>query len=382
MDHLNLTSNSISGRPTWAEIDLERLCSNFRSIRTFCGDDIAYMAVIKADAYGHGAAECGAVLASEGVDWFAVATMEEGIGLRSAGISTPILILGGIWPGQEGAFLEFRLTPIIFNIDQARMYDSAAKTRVPIHVKIDTGMNRVGFRPEHVEHAAANLASLQNVYVDGVMTHFAVDDELSETAFTSMQLANFAAAVSTFVSAGYRPTVVDIANSPGAIAHPSSRLELIRIGGLLFGITEDVLPRSVKGPELAPVMSLFTRIAMIKTVPKGESVGYGRTFFTERESRIATVPIGYNDGYDRGLSNRGEIIVRGRKAPVVGRISMDWTTIDVTDIPGSAVGDIATVIGPGGDESIRVEDIARKIDTISYEVTCGIAARVPRFYKG
>lgn len=342
------------------------------------------MAVIKADAYGHGAAECSRRLESEGVDWFGVATLEEGVELRRAGTHLPILIFGGIWPGQELTFLDLELTPMVFTLEQSERANAAARSAgktIEVHVKIDTGMNRVGFRWDQAEEIAHSLSGLSNLKVEGLMTHFAVADRISENDFTDQQIARFTRSVDYFLRAGHRPKIIDMANSPGAIAHPQSRAKLVRIGGALFGVTGDLIPTEALQPELLPVMSVYTRIAMIKRVPRGETIGYGRTFTTERESLIATVPIGYNDGYDRALSNQGEMIVRGRKVPIVGRISMDWITLDITDTPAAEVGDIVTVLGSDGEALLTAEEIARKIDTITYEITCGISRRVPRIYK-
>lgn len=371
-------------RPTWAEIDLDRLGENFRSIKHFCGDDILYMAVIKADAYGHGAVECAKRLEEEGADWFGVACLEEAVELRQAGLTHPILVFGGVWPGQEISFLNFDLTPMVFTLDQAeRLNDAGSRANkvVGLHVKVDTGMNRVGFRLEKVANAARRLSELKNLRIDGLMTHFAVADALEETDFTNKQIAKFAVALDLFLEAGHRPDIVDLANSPGAVVHPHSRSKMVRIGGLLYGIADDILPGDIDKPSVQPVMSVYTRVAMVKSVPKGESIGYGRTYTANRDSLVATVPIGYNDGYDRTLSNIGEMLVRGTLVPVVGRISMDWITLDVTDLPAVEVGDRVTVIGSDGNDRVTVEDIARKIDTISYEITCGIAPRVPRLYK-
>ena len=373
-----------TSRPTWAEVDLNRLGENFRAVKSFCGDEILYMAVIKADAYGHGAIECGERLEADGVDWFGVATLEEGVELRQAGISKPILIFGGVWPGQAREFLNFDLTPMIFTLEQAEWLNDAARAAnrlANLHVKIDTGMNRVGFRLEQAADAARYLASLRNITVEGLMTHFAVADKLSENEFTNRQIATFSTAVETFLAAGHRPAFVDLANSPAAVAHPHSRAKLVRIGGILFGVTDDVLPKGVERPELNPVMSVHSKIAMVKSVPRGETIGYSRTYTTKRDSLIATVPIGYNDGYDRALSNKGEMVVRGKKVPVVGRVSMDWVTVDVTDVPEAKAGDAVVVLGSDGEAGVTAEDIARKIDTISYEVTCGISSRIQRIYK-
>jgi alanine racemase len=272
----------------------------------------------------------------------------------------------------------------VFTVDQAARLDQAAapaRKSIGVHVKIDTGMNRVGFRLENIEDTARAIADMTNIRVDGLMTHFAVADELEESAFTNDQISKFAGAVDIFLRAGHRPEYIDLANSPGAVVYPHSRSKMVRIGGLLFGITGDLIPKNVGQPNVQPVMSVYTEIALLKSVPKGESIGYGRAFYTSRDSVIATVPIGYNDGYDRALSNCGEMVVRSKPVPVVGRVSMDWVTIDVTDVPGVEVGDRVTVIGSEGEGGATAEDIARKIETISYEVTCGISPRVPRIYK-
>jgi alanine racemase len=368
-------------RPTWAEIDLDALAFNFNSVKAFVGDDISIMAVVKADAYGHGAVACAKRLEEAGVDWFAVATVEEGAELREARIAKPILVLGGFWPGQEIKVLNLDLSAVVFRLDQAESLASAASrqgTIARVHVKIDTGMGRIGFCMDQAADTAAALAKLEGLKVEGLMTHFAVADKVEETEYTNRQIASFAEAVEVFHSHGHRPAFIDMANSPGAIVHPLSRSKMVRIGGLLFGLGGDVLPDGVARPELKPVMAIRSRIGQLKTIKAGETVGYGRTFTAERESLIATVPIGYHDGLPRGLSNKGQFIVNGRRAAIAGRVSMDWTTIDVTDNPNVSVGDDVTIIGSDGGETILSEDIAKTTGTISYEITCGISGRVPR----
>lgn len=370
-------------RPTLAEIDLDNLAFNYHSVRDFVGEGLEFMAVVKADAYGHGAVECARRLEAEGVEWFAVATVEEGIELRKARIVTPILVLGGIWPGQEFTLLNLDLTPVIFRLDQAEAFAAAARqqgTVASVHVKIDTGMGRIGFRADETDLIASALAEIDNLEVEGIMTHFASADDLDSTDFTNKQIAAFAEAVSTFHSHGHRPKYVDMANSPGAIVHPLSRSTMVRIGGLLYGLGGDVLPAGVDQPELRPVMSITSKIAQLKAIKAGESVGYGRMFIADRDTLIATVPIGYHDGLPRTRTNIGHFLVCGRPAPIVGRVSMDWTTLDVTDVEGVSVGDDVTIVGSDGAEEIRAEDIARLTDTISYEITCGISQRVIRKY--
>lgn len=372
-----------SQRPTWAEINLDNLAFNFRSVKDFVGRDLKYMAVVKADAYGHGAVACAKRLEAEGADWFGVALPEEGVELRKAGIRKLILCLGGFWDGQAEVALNYNLTPVIFQIEKAKILNAAAEERgtdVAIHVKIDTGMGRIGVRYDAVREFADELLKLDHLRVEGVMTHFASADDLAQNDFTDLQIKRFHEAVDVFRSRGYHPSYLDLANSPGAIAHANSRGNLVRLGGVLYGLGGDVLPHGIEKPELRPVMSLHTRIAHLKTVPAGESIGYGRTFVTNDAATIATIPVGYEDGYFRSLSNIGRAIVRGKFSPVAGRISMDWTTLDVTGIDGVSLGDEVILIGESDGISIATEDVAAAAGTISYEVTCSIDRRVPRIY--
>jgi alanine racemase len=214
------------------------------------------------------------------------------------------------------------------------------------------------------------------------MTHFAAADDLNENAFTNLQIARFNGAVKAFAASGIDPKYKDLANSPGAIAHQNARGNLVRLGGVLYGLGGDVLPADIEKPELRPVLSLRTKIAQLKVVTKGEPLGYSKTFTTQRDSMIATIPIGYHDGLPRSLSNRGHVIINGVKAPIVGRISMDWTIIDVTEIRNVKVSDEVIVLGKHSENSILAEDLSRELGTISYEITCGISQRVPRIFVG
>lgn len=339
------------------------------------------MAVVKADAYGHGSTECARKLEAEKVDWLAVATTEEAVELRTAGIEAPILCLGGCLSGQTDAFFEHRITPAVLDIDQATALEREAARRnrqMSIHVKIDTGMGRVGLPFRHVGDWLDQFSGFANLSIEGLMTHFAaadVDDE-----FTRTQLRRFDDVVEQFRARGHRPTVIDAANSPATVGYPAARGTMVRVGGMLYGLGDDVLPANVERPALKPVMSLKTAVTLLKFVPAGETIGYGRAFRAERESLIATLPIGYHDGLRRGLSNRGRVIVNGRFAPIVGRISMDWTTIDVTDVPNVEKGDDVVIIGSQNDVKVTAADVARHLDTISYEITCGVGRRVPRIY--
>ena len=370
-------------RPTWAEIDLDALAANYRLIRDRVAPGVKVLAAVKANAYGHGASECARRLESEGVDWFGVALPEEGIELRQAGITKPVLCLGGIWNGQERACLQFKLTPVVYRGDIVQSLNRAANEMGLIadaHVKIDTGMGRLGVRPDSVSEFCEGLGEFKNVRIDGLMTHLAAADDDAHEQFTKAQLDRFQAAVTLFRDRGFTPTFIHAANSAAAFGFKQSWGNMIRPGGTLYGFSRDVLPPHVDPPPLRPVMSLHSRIILLKKVPKGEKLGYGCTFETQRDSMIATIPIGYDDGYSRVLSNRGRVIVRGKFVPVVGRVSMDLTLIDVTDVPEASLNDHVTLIGRDGDLSITAEDIAETIGTISYEVTCGISGRVPRKY--
>ncbi|HEY0657805.1 MAG TPA: alanine racemase [Pyrinomonadaceae bacterium] len=376
-------SESEYRRPTWTEISLDNLAFNFHSVKSFIGEKYKYMAIVKADAYGHGAVECAKLLESEGIDWFGVALPEEGIELRKAGIRKLILCLGGFWDGQETYLLNHNLTPVIFQIEKARNLNSIAGARgtiANIHIKIDTGMGRIGVRYDEFSDFAERLKDFKNLRVEGLMTHFAAADNLSENDFTNDQIRRFYKALEILKEKGFNPVYNDLANSPGAVAHENARGNMVRLGGILYGLGGDVLPKEIVKPELKPVLSLYTRITNLKKVPKGESLGYSRTFFTKRNSIIATVPIGYQDGYTRRLSNCGQAIVNGVIVPVVGRISMDWTIIDVTDVPKVRINDKIILIGEQNQLRVAAEDLAKKTGTISYEITCGIDRRVRRTY--
>jgi len=367
-------------RPTAAKTDLDALAFNLRSARNFLGAETDIMAVVKADAYGHGAVECSRRLKAEGVKILAVAIVEEALELRQAAIEGEILILGGIWPEQAAAVLENNLTPVVCRIDSAEALDARAKAegkRAKVHIKIDTGMGRIGVPLSRVGEFADAIARLKHIEVEGLMTHFASADDLTQSDYTNFQIDRFGSAVETFADAGIRPSILDLANSPASVAFPRSRSGLVRLGGILYGL--GVLP-DVPVPELKPVLSVTSEVGFLKRVSAGDSLGYGRTFVAERDSIIATVPIGYADGYPRALSNKGEMIVLGKKAPVVGRVSMDWTILDVTHIPNVEIGTKVTIIGRDGDESIAAERLAADTETISYEITCGFSRRVARVF--
>jgi alanine racemase len=386
MSHLEDQQNSLAQRPTWAEIDLDNLASNFNHIKQRVNPVARIMAVVKANAYGHGAVECARRLVKEGADWFGVALPEEGIELRASGVSQPVLCLGGFWHGQAGACIQHGLTPVVYRLDMIESLNQAASDAgvvADVHVKIDTGMGRLGIRFDQLSEFVGVLERFRNVRIDGLMSHLAAADEAACEPLTQDQIHRFEDAVVVFREHGYRPTYLHLANSAGIFSHRDAWGNMVRPGGVLYGLWRDVLPPSTPDPELRPVMSLHSRISLLKWVPPGETIGYGCTFEASRRSLIATLPIGYYDGYMRGLSNRAHVIVRGTYAPVVGRVSMDLTLIDVTNVAGVELDEQVTLLGwdrQNADLKISAEDLARISGTLSYEVTCGVAERVPRVY--
>jgi alanine racemase len=376
-------SNLTQRRPSWAKINLHNLAHNFRVMREAVGPQVAIMPAVKADAYGHGAVECARALEREGAQWFGVALVEEGVELRSAGIKRPILCLGGGWAGQEQMMIEHSLTPVIFHLDALARFNEEARASgraIDYHLKVDTGMGRLGVPFRELKDFLDQAARFESARLDGVMTHFASADDPGKSDFTNRQMRSFQDALALLGERGYSPTWIHEANSAAAHAYPEARANMVRLGGAIYGLWRDVTNSAIAPLDWKPVMSLHTRVLLLKTVPEGTPIGYGNTFVTRRESRIATLPIGYRDGLRRKLSNRGRVIVRGEFAPIAGRISMDLTTIDVTDVAGVEIGDEVVIIGRQLEREITAEDVAAQLETISYEVTCGVSERVPRVY--
>jgi alanine racemase len=370
-------------RPTWAAISLDALRHNYLMLKKHLDPGAQLMAVVKADAYGHGAIECARSLAAIGADWFGVGLVEEGSALREAGIARPILCLGGFWSGQAADVVRYDLTTALFRLDSAAELDARAREAgrtIRFHLKIDTGMGRLGVPLAGLPEFVCALKEFDRIKLDGLMTHFAVADD-AETDYTGSQIRLFKKAVEILRELGFDPTWRHLANSAGIHAHPQSHGNLARAGAALYGLARDVLAPRPEPFNLHPVMSLHSRIIMLKTVPSGTSLGYGRSHTTTRASRIATIPIGYADGLRRAHSNNGRVLVRGLFAPIVGRVSMDLMIIDATDIPDVAVGDEVILIGELNGLRITAEDLAEEIGTISYEIVTGISSRVPRVYE-
>jgi len=363
-----------------AVIDMGALEHNYREVVRRAGGR-KILAVVKAQAYGHGAVPISRQLMRCGADMLGVALVEEGRELRTAGIDAPILLMGSLFPEQAEAAVALGLTPVVYTISAARALSDAArklKTAVSVHVKIDTGMGRIGLAPADAPAFITELRRLAGIDVQGLMTHFA-DADLREKQFAAKQMELFELLVRDLVAARLDVPLRHAANSAAVLDFDRALFTMVRPGLMLYGYNP--LERDQDEGGLRPVLSLVTRIAYIKKVAAGVPISYGRTFETKRESLIATLPIGYADGYSRGLSNRGEVIVRGRRIPVVGRVCMDMTMIDVTDVSGVCEGDEVMLIGSQGSERITASDIAVKTGTIPYEVLCGISSRVPRIYQ-
>lgn len=369
------------GRPTYVEIDLSKLVDNYRTIQKCLPPSAHIMPVIKANAYGHGAVPIAKTLAKEDPISFGVATVEEAIELRRGGIHHPLTVLSGVYRSQLSKLFDYRLTPVLFDRDITEELYRCAKKRgesISVEVKVDTGMGRLGILPCEVEPFFKELLKKSRyLRLQGVLSHLS-DADAEDTTYTEEQITTFEEVLQKVRHLGFKP-VPHIVNSAGILARASFSDSTVRPGILLYGYAPS--PRLQKGLEVEPILSWKTRVLSIREVPKGFSVSYGCSYVTERRTRLGTLPVGYADGYPRALSNRGEVIVRGKRAPVVGRICMDLTMIDLTDIPAVEPGDEVVLIGKEGSEAVTADEIAEQCHTISYEILCGIGKRVPRYYK-
>lgn len=368
------------GRPTVCLIDLDALRWNFRQVRAKVGPAVKILSMVKANGYGHGASRIAEVLAAEGSDAFGVATVEEGIELRKAAVSAPILVIAGAYAEQLDLFMKNKLTPVVHDADSlARLDDSARKrgTIFKVHLKVDTGMGRIGFLSADLATWLPLLKHLRAVEIEGVFSHFSHADNVAGD-FTRNQLETFCDVVQQLRAGGIAPVLVHLANSAATITLPAAHFNMVRPGLMLYGIHPS--PAMATQISLQPVLSWKSRILQLKRVPAGASISYGRTFITRRESLIATVPVGYADGYSRLLSNVGAMLVKGKRAPVAGTVCMDLTMIDVTDIGGVQQGDEVVLLGRQGNAVISADEMAAWSNTISYEILTSIGTRVPRIY--
>ena len=380
---------SANTRPTWAEVDLSALRHNFRILSEHVSPKALVCAVVKCDAYGHGALECAQALEAEGAKWFGVTNPSEGLVLRNGGIEGRILLLSGFWQGEEDTVLEHDLTPAVWTEGHLQWLDAAARHRgrskVPVHLKIDTGMSRLGVRWNELPTLLPKLFHARRLSTEGVWSHLA-SSEVVDAFDAQAQIASFEQALTYLADEGVKWKYRHLANSAAVASRPSTWYDMVRPGLLLYGHCLPLSHTNHSQPDvhlqldLKPVLSWKTRVVDVRRVPAGQGVGYGSTFTTRKPSLLATIPVGYGDGYLRALSNRGRALVRGEYAPIAGNVSMDLTIIDVSKIPGVAVGDTVTLIGNDGGKTISVEELARHYRSIPYEVMCGISKRVPRKY--
>lgn len=372
-------------RPTWVEISLSKLRRNYQRIRTLAGAR-GVMAVIKADAYGHGAVPVARCLAECGVDWFGVATVEEALELRAAGIEQSVLLLGGLYMSDPAHLIEYRLTPSISSTMRLDTYAECARRYgrpIEFHLKVDSGLGRLGLPLDRLTAFVEHYRELAGLQLKGFFTHLASAEDLVASQ-TDEQEQRFSTALEELRRLEVEPAWTHVSNSAALLTGRKFPENLVRIGALLYGYC---LPLVVSPgqelpqvPEFEPILTFKSRVVYMKDVPSGTPLGYGAAFHARRPSRIATVPVGYADGLSHALSNRGYAIVRGQRARIVGSISMDLSLLDVTDIPGTNIGDEIILMGQSDHCAITAIEIAQLLDTVPYEVLCSIGKRVPRIY--
>ncbi len=370
-------------RPTHAVIDLAAYQSNLKAIQRCVGRERKIIAIIKSNAYGHGMLECAHAGWDIGIRWFGVATVDEALTLRreSRFDRGRILLLGPTFPADASALVSNNIDVAVGSLKVARALDRAAKkydTIARAHLKVDTGMGRFGFWCKDVPPILQDLAALKSVEWVALMTHFSESD-VSSREYTRLQLKNFAHVIKECKERGFKPCFIHAANSGGVLQHPDSFYDLVRPGIMTYGLYPDTQTRHTI--ELKPVLTLLTKIVEVREFPSRRYLSYGRTYQTRRRTKVGLLPLGYGDGYPRALSNKGYVIVRGKKAPVIGRVCMDQVLIDISRIPDAGVGDEVLVYGKKGRHHVPIEELAHTIGTISYELTCQLTPRVPRLYK-
>jgi len=387
---MNMTKGiRVLGRPVWAEVSLKAIARNLRTIRRHIGPKPQILAVVKSNAYGLGAVPVAKALQKAGAERFGVTCANEGIELRESGIRKPILVLTGFWPGEEKRFITNRLTPTVTRLEDVRGLERAAKSarvksRLRFHLKINTGMNRLGLLPSELDAFANALADSRHIELEGAFTHFASAEDFSARQ-TDEQEETFRQCLNRMRALGISPGIVHMANSGAICARPSTWADMVRPGAIIYGYYQSFDPPQ-KGQEIRdrlsvePSLSLRARIITLRDLPAGQPVGYGARFVTERPSRIAVINAGYADGILRQRTNRGCALLRGRRVPLVGAISMDLTTLDVTGVPDAALGDIVTLYGRDGGAEIKVSDVAAEIGTVTSDLLCALGRRVPRYY--
>jgi alanine racemase len=384
----------VATRPTWAEVSLTALRQNFRVVQKHVGANVTVCAVVKADAYGHGAVECSRALESEGARWLGVTSLDEAIPLREAGIRANILLMTGFWRGEEAEIIRLRLTPTVWEPWHIEVMEAAASAlgvaQQPVHLKVDTGMGRLGVAVDQLPAVLAALKAAKHLMLEGLSTHLA-SSEIMDAPSVAEQERAFEIARKMVADAGMEPKFVHMANTAAVISRRETWADktgksMVRPGVALYGY---YLPfqragREVSGGTLRlpvkPILTWKTRILSLRNFGANQPLGYGATYVTKAPAHVAVLPVGYADGYNRQLSNRGRVIVREHYAPIVGRISMDLTLVDVTGIPGVAVGDEVILLGVGDGLSVDALEHAELANSTPYEILCNISKRVPRRY--
>ncbi len=373
------TLKELAMNRTWAEIDLDAVAENMREIRKITSSGTKIMGVVKADGYGHGFLEISKTILKSGADCLAVAVFEEALQLRKNGIDAPILILGAISPEYTDALVEYNITPAVISYDFAEELSRAAVRKgktAEIHIKTDTGMSRIGFAcsGEGIEEII-KISHLPNIKISGIFSHFACSDE-RDRAYTDMQFEKFRNVYETLEKKGLKIPVRHICNSAGIMMYPEYHLDMVRPGIIIYGFYPSAdVDRSIL--PLKPAMTLKSKITMVKEAGAGVGISYGKTYITDKQTKLATVPVGYADGYPRSLSGKAFMICQNRRVRVLGRICMDQCIIDVTNVNNISTGDEVTIFGP---ENITADTLAQWLGTISYEIVCMIGRRVPRIY--
>lgn len=368
---------------TWVQVDLNNIIHNLREIRSVLPASTGVMGVVKADGYGHGSVEVGRILEVNSIEYLAVATVDEALELRANGISVPVLCLGFTDEQRYKDIIDFDITQTIFSYDSAVLLSKMALKKektANIHLKVDTGMNRIGFFAKETSlEEIINISKLPEIHIEGIFSHLS-SSEIEDESYSNMQFEIFREFCDKLADKGVRPQIKHISNSGAIVRLPHMSLDMVRTGLMLYGYYPDESLME-KGVNLKPALSFRSRIIYVKDIPVGSSVSYGRRFTAQRPSRIATVPVGYADGYPRLLSCKGRVIVRGEYAPVVGTVCMDQMMIDVTDCKETiSVGDEVILIGTQNGRSISAEDVAAWAETINYEIVCRIGKRVPKVY--
>ena len=390
----------LEGRPVWAEVSISALTHNLRAIREYVNPakekrktPRLVLSIVKGNGYGHGGPQVAKILEKAGSDWFGVTSASEGIEVRKAGVRKPTLVLTSFWPGEEANLVKYDLTPVVHRCEQLEGLNRAASRgrrnkQVSFHLKIDTGMNRIGISPKDIECFARQYAKCRHLHLGGVMTHFASSEAFSPAAQgeqTREQEEHFYVALDRLRSLGVDPGIVHLANSAAIATRPETWADMVRPGVILYGYHPGYDPPEQRAEAerqlpLKPVMSLRTRIISLRSVSAGTGVGYGAKFVAQRPSVIGVLAAGYGDGVHRSLGNRGCVLVRGKLAPIVGIVSMDVTMIDVTEVEGVEVGEVSTIYGRDGAHTHAANLVARGIGTVTSDLLCAVSHRVPRLY--